>query len=358
MRFLLILAIVVLGLYGCSSEKNEELLPKATGRPGDVLVIMDSVQWRGELGQEFRKVFMSPYPGLPQNEPIFNIIFVHPSKGLSMLKQLRNVVFVLTLDQKTSGSKTLARQFSEETIKRIRQDTSFNLSTAKNEFSKGQEVMYLVGNTQQDLISYISSHKQNIIDYFNKAERERMSAQMFKTKSTKGVANFLKQEQQVEIHVPIGYRLAEKTEDFVWLRSMTSQTDKDIFITWKPYTSEYQLLPDSLIEWRNQTARRYLFEDPAKAESFLVTEQEDAKVIARQMKLNGNFAMELRGLWRTNLRTMGGPFVSYTLIDQPKGLLYYIEGFAYAPGRDKREMMRELETILWTFRTSEDLKKK
>jgi hypothetical protein len=36
-------------------------------------------------------------------------------------------------------------------------------------------------------------------------------------------------------------------------------------------------------------------------------------------------------------------------------LIYYIEGFAFAPGRDKREFMRELEAILWSFKTSADL---
>jgi hypothetical protein len=71
--------------------------------------------------------------------------------------------------------------------------------------------------------------------------------------------------------------------------------------------------------------------------------------------LNKHFAMEIRALWKTNTQTMGGPYVGYALIDQSKARLYYIEGFAYAPGKDKREIIRELETILWTFKTSEDL---
>ena len=65
--------------------------------------------------------------------------------------------------------------------------------------------------------------------------------------------------------------------------------------------------------------------------------------------------MQIRALWRTNTTTMGGPYIGYALVDQPKGRLYYIEGFAFAPGKDKREIMRELDTILSTFRTSADL---
>ena len=87
----------------------------------------------------------------------------------------------------------------------------------------------------------------------------------------------------------------------------------------------------------------------------MVTERENFDVIARQVTLNKHFAMEIRALWRTNNLTMGGPYVGYALVDQPRGRLYYLEGFAYAPGKDKREIVRELDTILGTFRTSEDL---
>jgi hypothetical protein len=52
---------------------------------------------------------------------------------------------------------------------------------------------------------------------------------------------------------------------------------------------------------------------------------------------------------------MGGPYIGYALVDEKAGRLYYIEGFAYAPGKDKREIMRELDAILWTFRTSQGL---
>jgi hypothetical protein len=178
---------------------------------------------------------------------------------------------------------------------------------------------------------------------------------MFRTKSTRGVTTFLRKEQGIELRVPIGYVLADKTSDFIWLRQIEANKDKDVFITWKPYTSEYQLLPDSVIEWRDQVAKKYLFEDPENPVSYLVTERENFDVSAKQVMLNKHFAMEIRALWRTNTQTMGGPYIGYALVDQPKARLYYIEGFAYAPGKDKREIIRELETILWTFRTSEDL---
>lgn len=59
----------------------------------------------------------------------------------------------------------------------------------------------------------------------------------------------------------------------------------------------------------------------------------------------------MSGLWITNTRTMGGPFKSYTTVNESSGDLYYVEGFLYAPGEDQRDMMKELNVILKTFKT-------
>jgi hypothetical protein len=60
------------------------------------------------------------------------------------------------------------------------------------------------------------------------------------------------------------------------------------------------------------------------------------------------------GLWRTNNKTMGGPFLSYTMVDESSERIYYVEGFVYSPGEDQRETMRELEMILSTFETEKE----
>ena len=352
----LLIGVFVLLAFSChdNKEDNAQYLPKATGKPGDVILVMDSVQWKGELGAELRKIFRAVVPGLPQDEPMFNLIWVHPAK-LKLLTQIRNLVYVFTLDQTTAGSKALRSDFTPETLEKIKTDTSFYRFSKKDEYAKGQEVLYLFGDTEENLILHLQKDAQNIIDQFNEIERTRLQLKMFGTRSTKGVAAFLRKEQGIELMVPVGYVLADKQDDFIWLRQIESNKDRDVFITWKPYTSEYQLMPDSIVEWRDAVAKKYLYEDPENPISYLVTEKEHFPISVKQVTLNKHFAMQIRALWRTNTTTMGGPYIGYALVDQPKGRLYYIEGFAFAPGKDKREIMRELETILSTFRTSADL---
>ena len=347
---------LIAATIGCSNQndKNPNYLPRSTGKPGDVIIIMDSVQWKGNLGSAVRNIFRAEVPGLPKPEPMFNVIWAHPS-GLKLLTQIRNLVYVFTLDQNTPGSKSLRKEFTPETLAKIKNDTTFYRFSRQDEYSLGQEVLYLFGDTEENLIHHLEDKGEQIMAYFNEIERKRLMANLVGKKSTRGITSLLRKEQGIELSVPIGYKLADKQNDFIWLRQIESNRDKDVFVTWKPYESEYQLLPDSIVAWRDAMAEKYLFEDPDNPVSYLVTERENFDVTARQVNFNNHFAMQIQALWRTNNKTMGGPYLGYALVDEARGRLYYIEGFAYAPGRDKREIMRELEAILWTFRTSQDL---
>jgi hypothetical protein len=358
MAIRIFLFLILSSILACTTSENQRVqnLPGATGKPGDMIIIMDSIQWNGDLGKEVRKIFKEEVPGLPREEPMFNVIYVYPRKGYTLLTQIRNLVYVFTLDQQTAGSHIMKESFTEETLARIRSDSSFFLVTRKDEYSRGQEVMYLFSAKQDDLIHKLKSRGKQIQEYFNTIEKRRLLASLNKTTSTKNVTDVLRKENDIDIRVPFGFKLADKQPDFIWLRQMDSRADKNIFISWKPYESEYQLLPDSLVAWRDAVAKQYLFEDPDQPDSYLKTElsvpYKPLKVT--QLSFNKRFAMELRGLWKTNTNTMGGPFISYSMVDKQKQMIYYIEGFCFSPGKDQRETIRELEAILWTFKSADD----
>jgi hypothetical protein len=215
--------------------------------------------------------------------------------------------------------------------------------------------VYLFSDTKENLINHLQRDGDKIQDFFNNVEKKRTIIDIYKTKSTLGITNLLSEKYGFEIRLPVGYRIADQRDDFAWVRLMKPEIDNSIFISWKPYESEYQLLPDSLIAWRDEIAKRYLFEDPDNPESYVTTETTIPfiPVKARQISVNNNFVMQLKGLWKTNNKTMGGPFVSHAFVDQKKGLLYYVEGFSFSPARKQREIIRELEAILETFKSTE-----
>jgi len=339
-------------LSACNTKRNPDYLPKATGSPGDIIVIIDSTQWRGALGEKLREVLAAEVQGLPREERYFNLIPAHPSPKIELLTQIRSLLYVFTLDENTPGSRYIMRSFTPESLETIRTDSGFYNTTERDVYSRGQVVMYLFGENEAELIQHLDDHAASIVGFFNNVERERLEQTLLNTRATNELTEFLRKEYKVSMRFPFGYQVADQQEDFVWFRKIETEIDKNIFVGMKPYQSEYQMLPDSLIAWRDQLARKYLFGDPANPVSYLMTEQEVPfiPVRARQTQVNGLYAMEIRGLWRTFNKSMGGPFVGVSLVGQQSGMLYYVEGFAYSPSKAQRETMRELEAIIHTFR--------
>lgn len=347
-------------LLCCSGDqKDGNNLPPASGISGDMYLIMDSAQWRGPLGRAIDSLFTAEMRGLPRGEDIYNMIWIDPRKLNMVLKQRRNLIYAVSLDKKSTGATIIKKMFTPESIEKIKNEPDFFFQTQKHVFAKDQEVMYIIGTTQDILLNNIRKKGKQLITHFDRVERERLARQLFRGDQTKGPAQLVRKNFSCDIKLPFGYRLADSNKDFWWVRQINPRDDKDVFIARTKFTSQDQFKKEKLIAYRNEICQQYLFEDPDHPDSYLVTEESVPliPVTADTVNFNGHFAIELRGLWRTNTFSMGGPFVGYAIVDETAGNFYYIEGFVYSPSRDQRELIRELETILNSFRTREDFKK-
>lgn len=351
------LAPLVIAAACSSGEQRKENLPPATGLSGDMYLVMDSAQWQGPLGAVLDSVFRAEMVGLPREEGIFKMHWIDPRKLNFVLKQRRNLIFAVTLDQRGAGANIVKKIFSPASLERIKTDTSEFVQTSANLFAKGQEVMYLYSNSEARLIEKVRKNSQRLVESFNRKERERLTVSLFKSGRLKGASGWLNKNFQCDIQIPFGYKLVQDETDFFWARQINPKDDKDIFIAWTEYKSPDQFKKENLIAYRDQVCKKYLFEDPDMPDSYLLTETSIPfiPVETKEINFNGLFAVEMRGIWRTNNKSMGGPFLSYALADEATGRFFYIEGFTFSPSREQREIMRELETILYTFKTSTQL---
>lgn len=358
MKYILPIFLVLLLLTGaCSSDSKNENIPNATGLTGDIFLIMDSAQWKGPLGDVMDSLFSQEMEGLPREEPIFKMRWIDPRKLNFVLKQRRNLIFAVTLDKRSSGAATIRKLFTKESLEQIKANPDLYSQNAQNVFAKGQEVVYLFSQTEAELLGHIRKNGKKIVEYFNQRERERLTQSLFKSGQLKGVSQILQKEFKSDLKIPFGYKLVQNNDEFFWVRQINAKDDKDVFIARKKYSSQEQFHRDSLIHWRDEICKKYLFADPERLDTYLLTETEVPykPVITRETSFNKKFAMEMRGLWRSNNFAIGGPFLSYTLVDEASGWMYYLEGFTISPGKDQREIMRELETVLYTFRTSDQM---
>ncbi|MEH0156059.1 DUF4837 family protein [Limibacter armeniacum] len=333
----------------CSKSKEEgsKNLPVAKGKPGEMILIMDSAQWKGKLGDiVYDSVLAQTVDILPQPEPMFTISHVRPGGFESILRQARNVVMVTTLDSKSSDTKRMKQFFSEDALKEVSKKGKAFMQVNRDVYAKGQAMVMLFAPSEDLMLEFLENpeNQRKIASVFNDLENKNLMRSIGGVYD-KTMKNKLKKATGISLELMPGFQLAKETDDFIWLRHPELKVDKNIFIAKKPYTSQEQFSPDSIIDWRNQIAKEHLYGDPDNPESFVVTEKL-VPVKTKTMELDGHHAVEAKGLWKTNNISMGGPFVSYVMVNDGGDMLYYIEGFVYAPQQKKREYMREMQVML------------
>ncbi len=352
---MLFLAILFFALEGCNQaiqNANKEFMPNAQGSMGEIILVMDSTQWKSQIGSELRQIFHAVVPGLPQDESGFKLHRVNPLNLNDVLKQAKNLIFVTVLSDKSQESQVLKSYFTNESLKRIQNDDNLYMFTKKDDFAQGQEVLHLFGKDRQTLIANLQENRDKIRRYFENIEIKRLEASLFQSEM-KDLRSELKSKHDFSIRVPYGYELARNGDNFVWIRQLEYPEEKSFFVYYEPYKSPDIFNKDSIAKLRDKITSKLLRDVENQDTYMMLQEEKYMPYVTNEISLNGNYAFEMRGLWKLNDISAGGPFVSYTTVDEKLQRLYYIEGYVYRPSNDKRDWMREMDTILRTFEISD-----
>lgn len=329
---------------GSGSSSNK---PKARGSLGEILLVIDSTKYAGPVGDALKDIFEANIPGIIREESLFYVRKVDPRKLTRILKMANNMVYVTTFDDTNPASRVISSQFTAESKEMAQEDSSLFMLRSKDEFAIGQEVLYLFGENEQELVRNLRENKTQLQNLFVGKERDRLAKALFNR--TNGEAAVKSAEKfGFTLQLPASYQFVREADNFLWYRQPTPRPDKpdiSLFFYEKPYTDEEQVFPENIIKLRDGITREHIFGDPDKKESYLVTERLEPPVF-RTLQIDGKYAMEMRGAWKTNNLSMGGSFLSYTVVDEVQGKIFYLEGFVYYPNEAHRASLREIETIL------------
>lgn len=353
-------------LAACSGDDKDgedtfayrDFLPPSKGGRGEILLQMDSSKWAGDLGAAVRELYMAPMPGFPQPaEPIFKLYHAAPKKVNDLLEEYHSIFVVLSLDSKTIDSDILRKKFSKESLDRIAADTTPYLVVKKDVNAKNQQLVYLIGKNDEQIIKHLKANEEKLREIFYKTERQRSYLVAFRGGEQTGRMERYKKEHKFTLKIPTGYQEAKDTyvenveqdSGFIFLRMIDNANgrDRNIVVAYKPYTSQRQLKVDSVLHWRRELGEKYM-KDPDRG-SYMTDQTDLIPYFSQEINFKGHYAVEVRALWKLTSNTSGGPFLGYLIVDEEKNRLYYIEGFIYAPTHKKRDYIREVESIIWTF---------
>lgn len=323
-----VISLFLLILNGClrnpdpGSSYAVNVLPNVTGSSGEVLVVLDNTLWKGDIGTLIREILEQEYPALPQPEPLFDVIHISPGALDNMFKTHRSIVLL-----------NVSSQDSVSTIK-----------YTENTWAKPQIIVNVNAPDSKSLAEILQKNKERIVYTLLTYDRKRIG-EVYKSSKDQSIKNLVS-KMNVNISVPRGYTIDVNTEDFILLSIESSKTSQGLIIYKYPYLGPKNLLTESLIEKRNDFLMKYTV--GTRPGSYMTTSRAFTPIVYDLVKGNRKY-IEIRGLYELHNGFMGGPFLSHTTLDEARNQIVTVEAYAYNPGDKKRQLMRQLEAIVYSF---------
>ncbi len=312
---------MVLLIYSCKYN-SETLKPRISGLSGEIILVIPQNKWESAMGDTLRKLFSYDQPALPQPEPIFDIIQIPPNKFSKIFSTHRNIVNI-KIDSKY---------------------TEPGISMANDQWAVPQLVINVTAPNDSACINMLIENSDLIIDKINDAERQRVLYSYKKYQET-DISRKLKKKYHLRLYIPKGYTLDVDSADFVWLSSETPLSSQGIFIYFYPYNDRNVFLPENLIRKRNEVLKKHV---NGPVENTWMTTEDLLTPVYTEFEKDSLYFAKLQGLWKLQNGFMGGPFVSISTVDEERNRVVTLEGFVYAPNDDKREFLRQVESILYS----------
>ncbi len=322
----LIVILMALWAVSCGSESGPRK-PAASGKAGEMVVVMNKARWEGKAGEIVKDVFASYVPMLPQAEPHFDLYQIPHSAFAELFETHRNI-FLVDFDPSLEKGRIVLK---------------------RDQWSYPQMVINISVPDEDALKRIMEKNGETFIDYYLKTERERLINAFSKMINVQA-RNIVRENLGLTISVPEGYFVAKQESDFVWLRQTGTRDELDlgVLITVLPYTH-----PDKDFDHQTIWSRRDSLTQahiPGTFPDTYMTTYPDIPPMFREINFNDMYGVEARGLWRIKSDYMGGPFINITFVDEINSRLINLDGFVYAPKFDKRDYLRQVEALLYSVK--------
>jgi hypothetical protein len=326
-KFFILGSLIVI-IYSCTNVDSNRIKPLPAGAPGDVVVVMNEPFWEAAPGDSLLSILTTPFEPLPREEPMFNVIHVVHSGFGKIIKQQRNII-ITKIGKDQAEAKILVK---------------------RDLWAQTQLLISVLAPTKEEFLSLIEANRNKILALIDEVERQRLM-DVYKKSHDENIMKTLENKFHIKLFVPKGYKIDVNEDEFIWLSMEYRDIIQGVFVYTYDYTDKNTFTRDYLIEKRNKFLMRFV---PGEIEgSYMITEPLFPPMLS-ELNLNNKFTLELQGLWRMQEGyAMGGPFMSLTQLDENRNKIITVEGFVFAPAHKKRELMRQMEAILYSIKIPE-----
>ena len=285
---------------------------------------------------------------MPQPEPIFDIKHLTPEQLVkqSAKKEFRTIVFLADMrDDNSSTAALVSGDAGEKKIASMRQDKGYSTIVGKDKWAKGQLLFYVFADGEDKLMENVVKNFPPIARRTNEADEEVVKATTYQAGENADLEAGIKLTFGADMKVPGDFRKAmhNKKTNTMWLRREVRDASANILIHKRPYTNEQQLTKQGFKTIRNEVS---IIITSSQPNSYMHINDVDLPMFLENKMVNNRYTVKARGIWDMENDFKGGPFLSYLMLNPDDGYLLLVDAFIYAPGKDKRNFMQELELIL------------
>jgi hypothetical protein len=327
-RSLLYLSFAILTLLSfssCGGKGNQKspFMATSSGRPYEIIVVVDLGLWERPAGRALYSALEMDVPGLPQAERSFKIMYTSPQNFDTTLKLIRNIVIVDVQDIYTQAK--------------------FNY--ANDVYAEPQTVLTIQAPDEKAFEAFVEENEKVIVDFFTRAEMNRQIRSLEKNHSDY-VSTKVSSMFDCEVWVPGNLVSSKVGEDFFWASTNAATSDVNFVIYSYPYADKKTFTREFYMNKRDSVMKKNI--PGSKDGVYMATDT--MSVETKAITVQGEYALEARGLWRMKGDFMGGPFVSHTRLDKANNRVVTVEVFIYSPDKLKRNLVRMMEASLYTLK--------
>lgn len=326
-KFPLVFLLLLIMMTGCQGGRNGRL-PASTGQPYEVVL-------EGDTANILSEILTEDVPGLPQSEPLCNVINVKRGKvqGSYLMVRTRIVVDIDQRYKKFSVQSSKDVNASPQLVIHIKAKSAEQLRATLDD-KNAEKLRALIDQSElQHLATIIQQNP----------EKQREVKRMF----------------GIDMKIPASLDASKKTKGFLWLSNNASSGMQNLIIfrlkgngCTEPNAWSYNL--DGI----NKVLKRNILGETDNMYMQLDTQEEDTEK-------DENLLTTKRGLWEMKGDAMGGPYL-LKVLPMSKGKIvtprsYHkqmgridsrivVIGFVYAPEMKKRNLLKQLEAVLTTIK--------
>lgn len=358
---------LVTSLVGCGEDFDLGGRANSVGQSGTVLVVIDTTSWNGQIGEAIRTHIARPIRTLPQPEPEFTLQQQELTDFfLPQIRKQHSVLIVAPFTSDTPVGMFLRARIDSTGLDQIAAGGK-GVIHRPNLWVNEQHVVYITGQDEAAVIEQIQLYADEIRNGFNLVNRRRLERDMFARRQQVDLEQELMDRHNFAVNIQHDYVKVQDTTfatnhgtegSFIRYRRFAGEDSwRDFFVYYELDPTFARLHPDSVLALRNRLTHRFIKGTGDTVFVHTVDSNPQLRpVVTDTVSFQNRFAIETRGSWHLREEDgtsagMGGPFLNYAFFDETSSRFYLLDGMVFAPPFDKREFLRQIEVIAYTFRT-------